>query len=204
MRWLQDVAQDVRHGFRLLRKNALFSAAVIGTLALGIGATSTIFTLVNGVLLRPLPYPNADRIVVIEKESEGRSGRPGQYEIQAWKESVHSLTAVGTFSSASAALTGAGEPITIDGGATSTSFLSILGARVELGRLYNESEEVAGAPRVVVLSHALWKSNFGGDSAAVNRTITLGGIERTVIGVMKPISICRQNPCIGCHCGYHQ
>src|SRR6185295_3967515 len=89
VRWLDDVSADARHGLRLLRRNVLFSGAVIGTLALGIGATNMIFAIVNGVLLRPLPYLQAQRIVSISESWKGEDGgRMGQYAFAAWKESA--------------------------------------------------------------------------------------------------------------------
>lgn len=185
VRWLQDIGQDVRHGFRLMRSNKLFSGAVIGTLALGIGATSTIFAIVNGVLLRPLPYPNADRIVTLsESQKGGQSDRAGQFDIKAWQERVPSFAAVAMYGRTSGVLTGVGEPVSIEGGQTAATFFSILGAHAALGRLYDASEEQTGAARVIVLSNALWKGSFGSDSAIINRVVMLEGIPRTVIGVM--------------------
>ena len=186
VRWLDDLSADVRHGVRLLRKNSLFSATVILTLALGIGATSTVFAIVNGVLLRPLPYPRADRIVSLSETQNGvdRNGA-GQYAFQTWQQAAHSFSAVAIYSGGtSAVLTGYGEPVDVPGAQATPSFFAVLGSRVAMGRTFAAEDVVDGATRVVILSHEWWQNTFGGDSSVVNRTIMLNGRPRTVIGVM--------------------
>ena len=185
VRWLDDLSADVRHGVRLLRKNALFSATVIVTLMLGIGATSTIFAIVNSVLLRPLPYPRAERIVSITETHKGvdRNGA-GQYAFQTWQQGAHSFTAIAIWAQASAVLTGYGEPVDVTGAAASPSFFSVLNIPVAMGRTFAPEDVVDGATRVVVLSHLWWKNTFGGDSHILNRAVMLNGRSRLVIGVM--------------------
>lgn len=185
VRWLDDIAADVRHGVRLLRKNTMFSGAVIVTLALGIGATSTIFTIVNGVLLRPLPYPRADRIVSISESMNGVDGSVvGQFASGAWAESARSFGALALYSPASGVLTGAGEPVELKGTAVTEPFFAAMGSPVAFGRTFAPAELLDGGPRVIVLSHEFWKRAFGGDSTVLNRTIQMSGRPRTIIGVM--------------------
>ena len=190
VRWLDDLSADVRHGVRLLRMNMLFSGAVIGTLALGIGATSTIFAVVNGVLLRPLPFPEPDRIVSIGEVSATsrlfENARIGQRAYEVWSPAAHSFSAMALYSPTSATLTGEGEPVDVEGAQTTASFFSVLSTRVAFGRPFTPAENVPGSERVIVLSQNMWKNTFGGDSAVLNRTIMMNGNATTVIGVMPP------------------
>lgn len=187
VRWLDDLSGDIRHGVRLLRKDRLFSAAVIGTLALGIGATSTIFAIVNGVLLRPLPYPSADRIVALsEKRTATSNWGAGQYAFNVWQQATQSFSSVAVFSQSAAVLTGQGEPIEIFGGAGTQSFFNVFQANVLMGRGFTSEDYAEGAPRIVVLSTELWRSTFGSDSSILGKQIEMNGRPRTVVGVVAP------------------
>ncbi|MBC8088874.1 MAG: ABC transporter permease [Phycisphaerae bacterium] len=184
-RWLDDVGSDIKHGVRLLHANKLFSTAVILTLALGIGATSTIFAIVNGVLLRKFPYPNASRIVSITESTKGEDGgRAGQHAYRVWSESARSYSALAVYSPTSGVLTGQGEPTDIEGIEASASFFSVFSFGAALGRTFTSAENQSGAPRVIVLSHALWQNTFGGDTGILRRSVTLNGNAFQVIGVM--------------------
>jgi len=185
VRWLDDLSADVRHGVRLLRKNSLFSATVVVTLALGIGATSTIFAIVNGVLLRPLPYPSADRIVSLSESSNGKDQTStGDVAYRRWKESARSFSALSVYGTSIAVMTGQGEPVEVKGGAATADFFSVMSTRVAFGRTFEPAETVTSGPRVVILSHDFWRNTFGADSGVLNRTIVMNGVSRRVIGVM--------------------
>jgi len=185
--WLGDTSADVRHAFRLLRTNKLFSASVILTLALGIGATSTIFAIVNGVLLQPLPYPDSNRIVSLSESQKGEDReRIGQRAYPVWKNAARAFTSVAMFKGTSATFTGNGEPVEIDGMQTTPSFFSVMGAPVAFGRTFSATENQGDSPQVVVLGHELWATRFGGDSTVLNRSIMMNGTSHTVIGVMRP------------------
>ncbi|MEO7999340.1 MAG: ABC transporter permease, partial [Gemmatimonadaceae bacterium] len=185
LRWMDDLSADIRHGVRLLRKNMLFSGAVISTLALGIGATSTIFALVNGVLLRPLPYPHADRIVSLSESQKGNDrGGTGQVAFELWEQTAKSFKAISVYGGSSAVFTGQGEPIEITGSAATPPFFTVLGRGPAFGRAFTAEDAVEGAPRVVMLSQELWRTMFSADSAIINRTVIMSGRPRTVIGVM--------------------
>lgn len=185
VRWLDDLSADIRHGLRLLRKNTLFSLTVIATLMLGIGATSTIFALVNGVLLRPLPYPNAGRIVSISESRKGNDqGGAGQYAFELWMQSARSFKAMTAYARSNTVFTGHGEPIEITGAAVMPSFFEVMATPVMLGRSLRADDAAEGAPRVVVLGHELWQNTFGGDSTIINKTVSMSGRDRTVVGVM--------------------
>ncbi|MEP6764261.1 MAG: ABC transporter permease [Gemmatimonadaceae bacterium] len=188
VRWLQDIGQDVRHGFRLLRKNALFSATVIGTLALGIGATSTIFTLVNGVLLRPVVYAQPDRIVSFTQTSRGEDRSVVSVtNYNAWRASVKTLSEMALYTSTSGVFkkeVGGTKSPNLKGGEVTASFFSVLGVKPLLGRVFSTSDETVGAQPVIVLSNALWRSRFNGDSSIINQLVTVDDTRRTVVGVM--------------------
>lgn len=185
-RWMDDIASDVKHGVRLLRKNRLFSAAVIITLALGIGATSTIFAIVNGVLLRPLPYADANRIVALrEQRGSDFSWTSGQYAFTTWIEASQSFSKIAAFSPSSGVLTGAGEPVEVNGGSATLPFFDVFRAKIVLGRALANEDYVPGAPRVVVLSDALWRGTYGADPAILNKPIEMNGRVRTVVGVAE-------------------
>ncbi|MGV3710893.1 MAG: ADOP family duplicated permease [Gemmatimonas sp.] len=187
VRWLDDLSADIRHGFRLLRKNTLFSATVIATLGLGIGATTTIFTIVNGVLLRPLPFANADRIVSLSESTKGKDGNGvGDVAFNAWMRQSRSFSSIAVYGGAIATLTGEGEPVEIKGGAGTPAFFTALQVRPQLGRLFSPEEAVKGGPRVMLLSYALWQNKFGGDSSVLNRSFMMNGFPRTVVGIMPP------------------
>jgi putative ABC transport system permease protein len=186
--WLDHLAMDLRFGARLLRKNPGFAAVVVLTLALGLGANCAIFTVVNGVLLRPLPYPEADRLVTI-CESNPRQG---------WSQYVTSIGAYADWRRQSAsfeevaAATVLG-PMTAPGltdtklvhvGAVSASFFTLLGVHPIMGRHFIREEENPDRGDVVVLSEALWRQRFGADLAILNHTIRLGDRNFTVVGVM--------------------
>lgn len=185
VRWLDDLTADVRHGLRLLRKNVLFSTTVIATLALGIGATSTIFAIVNSVLLRPLPYARADRIVSLSESRKGVDGSGvGDIAFRRWQAQARSFSALAVYGTSASVLTGEGEPVEIKGAAATAEFFNVMSTRVAFGRTFSSAETVKGGPRVVILGHDFWRSTFGGDSGVLNRTIVLNGSPRTVIGVM--------------------
>lgn len=184
--WMQDVFSDMGFGVRRLRHNALYSAAVVGTLALAIGATSTIFTIVHGVLLRPLPYEHADRIVAIAEVKNGQGTSVGRLNYSSWRDALQQFDDIASYNLSSVVLTGAGEPLHIHGVLTSASFFRVLGASAALGRVYDTDAEEPGADKLVVLSDALWRSNFGADPAAIGRSVMMDGVSRTVVAIMQP------------------
>ena len=169
--------QDVRYALRITRRHPGFSAVAILTIALGIGANTAIFSLVNGILLRPLPYPDPDRLVSVT----GTYPRGAFVEMRAWTRTMrvaayaegHELN-----------LSGLGEPIRLEGTRISADLLSVLGARPALGRTFQPGEDMAGRDNYAILSHAVWEQRFARDPAIVGRSITLDGTSREVVGVM--------------------
>jgi len=169
--------QDVRFGLRMLAKNPGFSTLAILTLALGIGANTSIFSLVDGILLEPLPYAHPEQLVSV-------TGSYPRGAFVAMRAQVHTLDVATYAEGHEFNLTGQGEPVRLAGTFVSAELFSILGARPERGRTFDAGEDVAGQDNYVILSHALWEQRFAGDPAMIGRSIELEGVSRQVVGVM--------------------
>ena len=178
-RALENLAQDARYSLRVLAKSPGFAVVAILTLALGIGANTAIFSVVNSVLLRPLPYPDAARIVT----TDSNESMPDLDDIRA---QAQSFDAIGSRSMQRLDYTGGAAPMQVYVIAGDAGMYTVLGARPELGRMIGSADDAFGAAPVVVLSHAFWMSQFGGDPAAVGKQITLSGKLYTIVGVMAP------------------
>jgi putative ABC transport system permease protein len=173
----ERLIQDVRYALRITRRHPGFSAVAVLTLALGIGANTAIFSLVNGILLRPLPYPEPERLVSVT----GTYPRGAFVEMRAWTRTMR----VAAYAEGhDLILAGLGEPIRLTGTLISAELLSVLGARPALGRTFRPGEDMAGRDNDVILSHAVWEQRFARDPAIVGRSITLDGMSREVVGVM--------------------
>jgi len=189
--WVDTVRQDVRVAFRRLRQSPGFTAVVIFTLALGIGANSAIFSVVHAVLLEPLPYRNAERLLNL-REGNGPDVPGGMFvtfgNYGAWTQEARSFEAfAGYFTGASSlALTGVGEPQQIRVTRATASYWKAMYIPPVVGRYFDPADDKVGTPKVVVLSHALWQSAFGGDSGIVGKSITLGADAYVVRGVASP------------------
>ncbi len=174
---LDKLAQDLRYGARTLRQSPGFTIVAVLTLALGIGANTAIFSLVDGILLAPLPYSKPDQLVSV-------TGTYPRGAFAAMREQLHSMNVAAYSEGHEFNLTGQGEPIRLTGTMVSAELFSLLGARPELGRTFYPGEDVAGQDDYVVLSHALWQQRFGSDPSIVGRSIEVEGASRQVIGVM--------------------
>ncbi|HEX7173827.1 MAG TPA: ABC transporter permease [Pyrinomonadaceae bacterium] len=182
--------QDTRYGFRMLRKRPGFTAIAILALALGIGANTAIFSVVNAVLLRPLPFAGAERLATVEVRSErtGAVGADHSYpNLVDLREQAGTLEHLAAYSMTTAFLAAGDEPERVRGLLTTADLFPALGVQPLHGRVFTREEDQKGATRVVVLSHGLWQRRFGGDPAIVGKEIPLGGIRSTptlVLGVM--------------------
>ena len=176
---LESFLADVRFGARTLRKSPVFTLIAVLTLALGIGANTAIFSLVNGILLVPLPYPHADQLVSIT----GTYPRGG---LVAMREQVRTMDAAGYAEGHDFNMTGQGEPLRLTGTVVSAELFSILGTQPELGRVFERGEDKPGQDSYVILSHAIWQQRFGSDASVIGRSIELDGVGRQVVGVMPP------------------
>jgi putative ABC transport system permease protein len=182
---VETTLADLRHGARRLRASPVFSTGVVLTLALGIGGTTAIFSAVKPVLLDPLPYPGARRIVsIVEINNDGsrNDGTFGMYRVFA--ERNRSFDAIAVFRSWQPVLTPADQPERLDGQRVSASYFRVLGVAPALGRTFTDQEDRGGGTDLVVLSHALWQRRFAGDAAIIGRPISLDGASYTVVGVM--------------------
>ena len=184
---LSGLMQDLRYALRQLRKNPGFAAVAVVTLALGIGANTAVFSVVDAVILRPLPYYQPERLIEAQS-SEAHEFGPFDVcypDFFDWRAQNHTLEHLVSYHDNQFTLTGLERPIQVDSEIVSWDLLSALGARPELGRGFLPEEEKTGA-RAVLISHALWSSQFGADKAIVGQTIKLSGDLYTVVGVMPP------------------
>ncbi len=181
---METIIKDIRYGIRGLIKRPGFTTVAVLTLALGIGANSAIFSVLNAVLLRPLPYADADRIVRIE-ETEGKGGMgvspPNLLDFQQQNQTLESIAG---YARGSFILTGAGEPLRVQSCEISADLFSVLGVKPLIGRSFLAADERPGQDRFALISHGLWQSRFGGNHALLNQQITLDGLSYTVAGVM--------------------
>ena len=190
---------DLRYAFRQLHKSPAFAAIAIVTLALGIGANTTIFSLVNGFLLRPLPYPEPDRLAVVIRHAEGVSPQTGQFaqdddptqDGKTWEEvrdqmpSVHAAVFAGTSGVNLVAGSGPGAEIRyVQDMRVSAQYFNVLGITPILGRSFNEDEDRPNGPNAVILSYGLWQSALRGDRDVIGKPVTLKGEPYTVVGVL--------------------
>jgi putative ABC transport system permease protein len=182
---LTGLIQDLRYGLRTLAKNPSFTIVSLLTLALGIGANTAIFSFVDAVLLKPLPYADAARIVmVMEKPPQGDRTGISTLNYLDWKTQNTVFEHMTAFSGGIVTLTGMGEPVQLRRGAVAPEYFNIFGVHAALGRTLVAGEDQPGKNHVVVLSHAVWSAQFGGDPKLIGRTIRLDGEPYTVVGVL--------------------
>lgn len=182
---MTGLLQDLRYGVRTLTKSPSFTIVCLLTLALGIGANTAIFSFVDGVLLKPLPYADADRIVrVMEKPPIGGRNGISTLNYLDWKNQNTVFEYMAAQSGGQATLTGSGEPVQLRRGQVSAHYFDIFGTQAVLGRTFAADEDQPGKGRVVELSHAIWVSRFGADPKIIGRIIRLDGEPYTVIGVL--------------------
>lgn len=178
---IEVLRRDVRFGARSLLKTPAFTIAATLALALGIGATTAILSVVNGVLLRPLPYADSDRLVVI-LHNDRNPVAPGN--LIDWRRQTHSFTDIAAAEYWGANLTGTDQPEHVLGLRMSAGMVPMLGVQPLVGRTFTSAEDVAGNDRVAVITHGLWQRRFGGDRAVVGRQVSFDGNPYTIIGVM--------------------
>jgi predicted permease len=182
--------QDLRYGFRMLVKRPGFTVIAVLALALGIGANTAIFSVVNAVLLRPLPYKDPQRIVAVwETNPQLGAEMRNRNEVAMgnfldWRAQNRTFERMGALFYANANLTGTGEPERLQSVVVTTDLFDVLGVQPALGRSFRPEEETVASPRVVVLSHGLWQRRFGSDPSVVGRNLTINGNQVTVVGVM--------------------
>ena len=191
-RWFEAVAallRDIRVGVRSLRRAKGLAATVVVTLALGIGANAAIFSVVRGVLLRPLVNRDEDRLIYIRQSAPGLGVENTTFsvpEIDDFKSRAKTIAAFGDFSTIDFTLIGLGEPRTVKAGVVSGSYFDVMGLRPVLGRLLNASDDGPNAPGAAVLTYRFWTTALESDRSLVGRTISLGALTATIVGVLEP------------------
>lgn len=180
-----NLLQDLKYGLRMLARNPGFTAIAVLTLALGIGANTAIFSVVNAVLINPLPYPQPDRLVALYSRTAQFTNSSISYpNFLDWVRLNHSFSALAAYRSDDFTLTGTGEPERVPVDFVSASFFPLLGIKPALGRWFNPQEDQIGGAPVVVLSSGLWKRKFGASPDILGKAITLNGTSYTVVGVL--------------------
>jgi predicted permease len=184
-RMFATVLQDLRFAWRGMRRSPVFSLTVLATLAIGIGASVTIFSVVNGVLLKPLPYPDPQRIVRVQHQSPYQT--VSEPEFVDYKREVRSFGLLAAYRTADVTLEGTdGEPERVRAAVVSEDFFPILARPMAVGRAFSDDENRRGGPFVAVLSHGLWQRRYGGDPSIIGKEIVINERARTVIGVAQP------------------
>ncbi|HVT39948.1 MAG TPA: ABC transporter permease [Gemmatimonadaceae bacterium] len=186
--WLEGVAADIRYALRALRRSPAFTAIVVLTLALGVGANTAIFSVVRGVLLKPLPHRDGDRLVYLRQSTDGPVGDNVLFsvpEVHDFRDAAKALGGIAEYSKWSQTLKGDHDAVRIDVGLVTGNFFEIMGLAPVLGRLTRPGDDGPGVPAVMVLTHEFWTKHFGGDSSIVGKQVRLDGTSATVIGVVQ-------------------
>ncbi len=172
---------------RRLARAPLFTTITLLTLAIGVGANTVIYSVIEGILLKPLPYPNADRLIGVWYSAPGVNLKESQISPSLYftdREQNRTLEDVGALAGDAMNVTGAGAPEHVTVADVTDGVLPMLGAKPVAGRLFTRQDDTAGAPETVILSYGYWQKKFGGSSSAIGRTITVDGRPREIIGVL--------------------
>src|SRR3954464_3833952 len=182
---MATLVHDLRYAVRLLRAKPGFAAVAILTLALGVGAATAIFSVVNAVLLSPLPFRDADRLMNVHIASRDGATFPlPDTDFIAWRAQNRTADVVAVFENDAVTLTGDGAPERIAGAAAPDGFFAVLGAPPLIGRVLQDGDDRPGAAKTALISHGLWTRRFHGDPSIVGRTVALNGESHIIVGVM--------------------
>jgi len=187
-RTMRDVIQDIKYAIRSAAKQPGFTAVVLLTLGIGIGANTAIFSVLHAVVLKPLPYPAPEQLVMLwEKEKDGSRSNVGYPTFYDWRSQSRSFDAMAAMSSWTPTLSGSsGEPESLEGASVTADFFRVLGVRPFLGRDFTADDDRPNQPRIAIISYGLWQRRFGSDPNLIGKPILLAGVERTVVGIMPP------------------
>ncbi|HXT47713.1 MAG TPA: ABC transporter permease, partial [Gemmatimonadaceae bacterium] len=186
--WIESIAADLRFAVRTLRRSPAFTAVVVVTLALGIGANTAIFSVVRGVLLKPLPNRDGARLVYLRHSMDGPGGSNIAFsvpEVRDFRTGAHAFSGVAEYSPFTLTLRDNGDPVHIDVGLVTGNFFEVMGLSPVLGRLTRPSDDGPGVPPVMILSHEFWLKRFGGNPDVIGTQLRLDGKPVTVIGVLQ-------------------
>jgi predicted permease len=187
--WLENITSDIRYALRSLRHSFAFTAVVVVTLALGIGANTAIFSVVRGVLLKPLPHRDGDRLVYLRHSADVPGGANISFsvpEVRDFRAGAPSLGGIAEYSAWTGTLHGDNDAVRIDIGLVTGNYFEVMGLAPLLGRLTQPSDDGHGVPPVMVLTHDFWLKRFGGDSGIVGSRVRMDGTSVAVIGVLQP------------------
>jgi putative ABC transport system permease protein len=183
--YFKEFRQDVAYAIRMLRRAPIFTLVAVSTLALGIGANSAIFSVVNGVVLQSLPYRDAERLYRVRTlYPDGTPYSLSAPDFMSVRQGVRALDQVEGYGSAALTMTGQGDPLEVQGANVSDGLFTLLGLQMHAGRTFLKEDHTPGRDDVVILDHGFWQRQFGGDGGVVGRTLTLAGRPRTVIGIV--------------------
>src|SRR5215475_8688401 len=184
---IADLWQDLRYGARMLAKKPGFTLIAVVTLALGIGANTAIFSVVNALLLRPLPYAEPERLALLaERTRDGERNGVPYPNFADWRTRAQSFAGMAMSGPESFNLIGVDNPRRLSGRRVNWNFFSLLGVRPQLGRLFTEADDRYGAPGTVVLGHGFWQRHFGGAADVIGKAVMLTSDTYTVVGVAPP------------------
>jgi len=189
LRWLEWLAQDARYAARVALRFPTFTVIVVLTLGVAIGANTAVFSVIDTVLLRPLPFPNPHELVLLYSQNPDKSQQRfsvSYADFLDWRRQTSTFAGMSAFTSTSMTLTEGDEPERLSGLAVTPDFFDVLGIRPRLGRVFHGGDTEAETGAEIVLTHGLWTRRFGADSSIVGRTVKLGAGARTVIGVLPP------------------
>jgi predicted permease len=192
-RWIETLGKDMRYGVLLLRRDPVFAIVAISIMAIGIGANTAMFSLVDAVFLKPLPYPEAERIVwVLDAPSPDSRNGVSTLDFLDWKRLSRSFEALSAIRGLNVALTGEGDPVRLAGTLVSSDYFDVFGVKAAVGRTFLPTEDQPGANQVIVISYGTWQGRFGGDPNILNRDILLDGEPHRVVGILPPGSFDRE------------
>src|SRR4051794_2848060 len=180
---LETLIADARFALRTLRRSPAYTLVAVATLAIGIGANTAIFSVVSGVLLQPLPYPNADRLMSLQSVLNGSPTSASAPDFVDWRRDARSFASMAAAYSSTTVLTGNGDAVQLSQARVTANAFDVLGVRPILGRAFANGEDQISAPRVGVMSERLWRTRFGGDSTIIGRALTLDGFPTVIVGV---------------------
>jgi putative ABC transport system permease protein len=183
----ESLLNDVRYGFRAMRRSPAFSLVVILTFALGVGVNTAIFSVVNAVLIKPLPYPDSERLVHLREANAKSDFSVTWGNFNYWRDGNRSFEEMAAFQGFGGTLTGRGDAVTTFGLTVTAPYYALYGMHPLLGRLLGPQDDLPGAPALIVLSHKFWQSQFGGDPNIVGATLTIDGKPYQVAGVAAPL-----------------
>src|SRR6202158_3809865 len=181
---METLLQDLRYAFRLLAKSPVFTGIAILTLALGIGANTAIFSVVNAVLLRPLAFRDASRLVLVAEQNKYSTLSTSYENYMDWRDQSHSFESLEATRGFSSTLTGAGEPEHLNARMMTAGIFPLLGVDARLGRTFRTEEDRAGGSPVVLLSYGLWQRRFGGSPEVIGKSMNLDAQPYTIVGVL--------------------